>query len=168
MARAKVVKLRKNAPARTASPARDEAAPDAALPAGIHSARIELREGASFRVRITGGPVLAARLAEGMDEAFAEECLRERRVVLVSGALDGSARIVGALQTQSTVSRDGQDALHVAGRRIRFDAKDDIEFRVGKTTLRLDAEGTVRLVGQKMTMDVATVVRILSALVELP
>jgi hypothetical protein len=58
--------------------------------------------------------------------------------------------------------------VRVEGRRIEMEARDGVSIRVGKSALRLDPSGNVRVVGQKMTMDVAEVVRILAALCELP
>ena len=139
----------------------------------IHPARIEMRapateSGVPFRVRTAGGDVLPARLAEGFEEAFAEECMRERRTVMIAAGEPGEAVILGALQTSRALSRDAHDTVRIEGKRVELEADDEVRIQVGKSTLRLDRHGVVKLVGQKMTMDVAAVVRVLSALVELP
>jgi len=160
MTRAKVVKLRK--PAETPI----ESAPPTLAP-GVHPGRIELQSRGAFRVRTLAGEVVSARLHEGFDPEFAEECLRDKRTVFVAQGPDG-ALLLGALQTSRAVSRDAHDTLRVRGKRLHLEADDGIAIQVGKSTLRLDAQGNVKIVGQKMTMDVAAVVRVLSALVELP
>ncbi|MBK8258049.1 MAG: hypothetical protein IPK82_35955 [Polyangiaceae bacterium] len=138
-----------------------------ALPPGIHGAQVLGREGAGFAVRTLDGQIWAATLGDQVEEAFVEECLAERRTVLVSPSLDGVA-ILGAIQSRRTVVRDGHDTVRVEGRRVEIEAKDGISFKVGKSALRLDPQGNVRVVGQKMTMDVAELVRILAAMCELP
>jgi hypothetical protein len=51
---------------------------------------------------------------------------------------------------------------------VEIEADEGLVLQVGKSSLRLDNQGTVKLGGRKMTIDVAEVVRILTALVELP
>jgi hypothetical protein len=80
----------------------------------------------------------------------------------------GEVVILGALQTSRALARDAHDTVRIEGKRVELEAEDGIAIQVGKSTLRLDRHGVVKLVGQKMTMDVAAVVRVLSALVELP
>jgi hypothetical protein len=157
MARAKVVKMQK-----------PRARAVAALGPGIHPARIEMRADGAFRVRASTGELLRAELGEHFEDAFAEECMRERRTVLVTAGPAGDAVILGALQTSRAVARDAHDTLKIEGKRVEIEAEDGISIQVGKSTLRLDKHGAVKIVGQKMTMDVAAVVRVLSALVELP
>jgi hypothetical protein len=158
MARAKVVRLRK-----PAVPARVEA-----LPPGIHVGRIEMRADGVYRVRTLVGATVSARLGPEIGEDFAEECLRDRRTMLLTPDETGDALILGALQTASVTSRDAEDIVRLRGKKVEIEADDGITLQVGRATLRLDAKGAVKIGGQKMTMDVAEVVRILSALVELP
>lgn len=159
MAKGKVVRLRK-ADA-VAAPDREEARQ------GLSIGKIELRAETAFRVRLVGGRLVSAKLAPDVDEGFAEECLRDKRTVLVVME-EGGAVIAGALQTSKAVSRDAHDAVRIEGSRVRIEADEGIDIAVGKSSLRLDKSGAVKIVGQKMTMDVATVLRVLSALVELP
>ena len=63
--------------------------------------------------------------------------------------------------TTVTLDAAGEDDLRAALEMAHGHA-------VGKSTLRFGKEGTVKFVAQKMTLDVAEVVRVLSALVELP
>ena len=182
MARAKVVKLRKPAEQRvetTAPKLEAKRTPHSrvleprrtphsrVLEPGIHPGRIELQSRGAFRVRTLAGEIVSARLHEGFDAAFAEECLRDKRTVFVTQGPDG-ALLLGALQTSRAVSRDAHDTLRLSGKRLHLEADEGIAIQVGKSTVRLDAQGTVKIVGQKLTMDVAAVVRVLSALVELP
>lgn len=155
MTHAKVVKLK---PRVAAAPA---------LPPGIHAARVEGRAGARFQVRTLAGERVVARLAEDVEEAFIEECLAERRTVLVTPGEDGAV-ILGALQARRSAARDDHDTVRLEGRRVELDATDGVSIRAGRSALRLDPQGTVRVVGQKMTMDIADVVRVLSASCELP
>ena len=158
MAKAKVVRLSKpSASARTET-----------LPAGIHVGRIEMCSDGVYRVRMLTGAMVSARLGPEIGAAFAEECMRDRRTMLLAPGESEEALILGALQTASTASRDALDVVRLRGRRVEIEADEGLVLQVGKSSLRLDNQGTVKLGGRKMTMDVAEVVRILSALVELP
>jgi hypothetical protein len=158
MAKAKVVRLRK-----PAALARTEA-----LPAGIHAGRIEMCSDGVYKVRTLAGAMVSARLGSEIGEVFAEECMRDRRTMLLTPGESEEALILGALQTASTTSRDALDIVRLRGRRVEIEADEGLVLQVGKSSLRLDNQGSVKLGGRKMTMDVAEVVRILSALVELP
>lgn len=157
MARAKVVKLRE-----AAAPAA------AALGPGLHPAELEMRVKGAYQARTPAGAIVRARLSPGFEEAFAEECMRERRTVLLAAGEAGEAVVLGALQTSRDLARDAHDTVKIEGKRVEIEADEGISIQVGKSTLRLDKHGAVKVVGQKMTMDIATVVRVLSALVELP
>lgn len=169
-ATSKVVKMRKPADGSGASGASGGRSPKAAsqLAPGLHAAHIEMGAKSSYRVRLTTGEIVAARLAPGVEKAFVEECLRARRTVLVSGGADGEPVILGALQTARSVERDAQDTLRLGGRRVELRADESVSIQVGGATMTMDKGGAVRLAGNKLTMDIAEVVRVLSALVELP
>jgi hypothetical protein len=94
--------------------------------------------------------------------------MRERRTVLLTPGADGDVVMLGALQTARGVSRDARDNVKLEGAHVEIEAKEGVVFHVGKSTLKLDRQGAVKIVGQRMTADVAEVVRILSALCELP
>lgn len=155
MARAKVTKLK------------PRTAPDPALPPGIHAARVEARRGALFEVRTLAGQRARARLADDVEEALIEERLAERGTVIVAQGEDGAV-ILGALQARRAVTRDAQDTARLEARRVEIDATEGVSIRVGKSAMRLDPQGGVRIVGQKMTLDIAEVVRVLAAMCELP
>jgi hypothetical protein len=155
MARAKVTKLRATAPRPALSP-------------GLSAGTIEGRVGDSFSIRLLGGEVVSATPAPELEPAFVEECMRERRTVLVTPGPGDAVVLLGALQTARGVSRDARDNVRVEGARVEIEAREGVVFHVGKSTLKLDRQGAVKIVGQRMTADVAEVVRILSALVELP
>lgn len=161
-AKPKVVKLRK--------PSGGAKAPKAAamLAPGLHAAHIEMGAEGSYRVRLTTGELVAARLAPGVEGAFIEECLRARRTVLVSGGADGEPVILGALQTSRGVERDAQDTLRLGANRVELRAGEGVSIQVGSATIHMDKSGAIRLAGNKLTMDIADIVRVLSALMELP
>jgi hypothetical protein len=163
MSKGKVVKLRKIG----GSP---EAAPVAALGPGLHAvelASLDATDRGACQVRLGGGALLPARLSPGIEQEFAEECLRDRRPVLAA-EVGAAVVVLGALQTSRTVERDRRDALRADARRIDLRAEDAISLRVGSSELELRGDGVVRVGGQKLTMDVAGVVRVLASLVELP
>ncbi len=140
----------------------------ALLPPGLHPARIELRAGERFHVRTLEGLRVEARLAPEVEEAFAEECLREHRTVLVAPGAEGTAILLGALQTARGVSRDRHGMTRIDGRRIELEAEDGLVLRVGKSKFILDRQGTVKVVGRKMTMDLSDLVQVLSLRCTLP
>ncbi len=148
MGKTAVVKLKKRVPgARVAS-----------LGPGVHPARIDLRAGDRYSVHTFAGERTEARLARDVDEALAEECLREQRTVLVTQNEDGVPVILGALQTSRGAS----------GKRVEIEAEEGLVLRVGKSALVMEKDGTVKIVGQKMSLNLAEVVRVLSTRCELP
>ena len=97
-----------------------------------------------------------------------DECLRDRRMVLLSQGEDGP-EIIGAVQTQpSAATVDRQQQIEMRGERLELDAAKQISLRVGDTTLELRRDGSVRLAGNRLTMDIAALVKVLSAKMELP
>jgi predicted polyphosphate/ATP-dependent NAD kinase len=143
-------------------------ASSALLAPGVHPARIEMRAGVRFQVRTLDGLRVEARLAPEVEDAFAEECMREHRTVLVSPGGEGSAVLLGALQTSRGVLRDRHGLTRIDGKRIELEAEDGLVLRVGKSKILLDRQGTVKVVGRKMTMDVSDLVQVLSLLCKLP
>ncbi len=139
-----------------------------ALAVGLAVVTIELRTDQSLRVRTRSGSALPARLDPSFEPELALECLRDHRPVLAEIGADGEAVLLGALQQRRGASRDAHDTLELTGKRLELGASDEVRIKVGKSVLRLDKHGVVRMTGQKLTMDVAAVVRVLSALVELP
>ncbi|AKT40742.1 hypothetical protein [Chondromyces crocatus] len=138
-----------------------------ALARGVHPGRIEVRSRDAWRVRLLDGTLVRARPADEVDPALLDDCFRARRTVLVAAGPAG-ALILGALQTASAPAREADGAVRVRGRRVEVQADEGIELRVGASAIRLDERGVIKMVGNRMTLDVAAVVRVLSALVELP
>lgn len=160
-----------------ASAARRRAPARAQVTPGLTVVTIELADVAKgtsgekshpYRVRTASGAPLPASLAPGFDEAFARECLRDYRAVLAEVRDDGTASLVGALQTRSHVSRDDQDTAELSGKRVEIRADEEARIVVGKAALKLGKDGQVRLVGNRATIDMAALVKVMSALVELP
>src|SRR6185437_17116132 len=80
-------------------------APEPALAPGLHAATIELALKGSFRLRTMTGEQVKARLGPGVDPALADECLKQRRTVLVTAGPKG-AIIVGAVQVTASERRE--------------------------------------------------------------
>jgi hypothetical protein len=134
---------------------------------GLHAARIEGGAEGRLTVRLGSGELVTAIAGEGLEPAFLEECTRDRRTVLVSGEGDAIV-IVGALQTSRAIERDSVDRARVVAQRIDLIAEEGVRIQVGKALLEMEANGAVRIGGDRLTIDMATVVRVLAALAELP
>jgi hypothetical protein len=158
MAKTTVVKMRRRAPAASL----------AALGPGIHPAKIDVCAGDRYRVRTLAGERLEARLGDGVEVGFAAECLREQRTVLVTPGEDGQAVILGALQTSRALLRNDAGSVKARGKHVELEADEGLTLRVGKSALVMDRHGVIKVTGQRMTMNIAEVARILSALCELP
>ncbi|WP_437325253.1 hypothetical protein [Sorangium sp. So ce381] len=157
----------------TARPARGEAKP---LGPGLHpgvvemiAARGEEESGArpAFQVRSSDGRRLLATLAAGVSPAFIEECMREGRTVVLADAPGGVA-ILGALQTASAPAPDAHGTLALDARHLRLRARETLELEVPGSSLRIEPGGAVRIEGDRLVIDMAALVRIFSARVELP
>lgn len=157
---------------RPSSPGGRERSPDsgarraAQLGEGLVPGRIAALTGDVAVVELLGGGRVEATPADDVDPGFLAECLRARRTVLVTKAGSG-VLLLGALQTSSQVAASGAE---VAIRASRFvvDATDGLVLRVGQTEVALDPRGAVRFAGEKMSVAVAKVFRVLSATAELP
>ena len=141
--------------------------PEPTLGPGLHAGQLDRAEGDGYRVVILGGPTITARAAGEVSPELLEECLRERRTVLVSAGARGPV-ILGALQTAPTVTRGEGAPLRIDAAEIDLRAAEAFTVRVGSAALRIDADGTVRVAGKRMTLDMAALVRVLAAKVELP
>ena len=134
---------------------------------GLHAARIEGAGEGAVTVRLASGELVAAIPGASLEVAFLEECTRDRRTVLVSEE-NGAVVILGALQTARAIERDSVDRARIAAQRIDLVAEDGVRIQVGKALLEMEADGAVRIGGDRLTLDMATVVRVLAALAELP
>ena len=128
---------------------------------------IELATPNDYRVRLLDGEVVAAKPATGCEPALLSECLRERRTVMLSYTPDGPL-ILGALQTRSSATETRDGLTQIDSERIELNADSAICLRVGGSTVELRKDGTLRIAGQRLTMDIATLVKVLSGRVELP
>lgn len=123
------------------------------------TALVEMGADGLYRVRLRGGELVRAELDDGIDPRLVEACMRERRRVVIEN--DGErAFILGALETRMTQP--------VAAERLELTGEDSVVLRAGQSELCLHANGKVTLRGNDLTMDVARLVKLLSAKVELP
>ncbi|WP_437741781.1 hypothetical protein WMF39_40270 [Sorangium sp. So ce1504] len=156
----------------TARPARGEAKP---LGPGLHPGVVEMIVARgeesdarpAFQVRSSDGRRLLATLAAGVSPAFIEECMREGRTVVLADAHGGVA-ILGALQTASAPAPDAHGTLALDARHLRLRARETLELEVPGSSLRIEPGGAVRIEGDRLVIDMAALVRIFSARVELP
>jgi hypothetical protein len=93
-----------------------------------------------------------------------EECLKQRRPVLVTAGAKGLI-IVGAVQVTASERRE---KLRLEGEEIELCAGNRIALRVGKSLLVIDAHGAIQMVGEGITLKMAKAVRVRSANLELP
>jgi hypothetical protein len=173
MKKASVIRLPEKAPrGRGAGPSRaqggEPAAPraGAAIGEGLVPGRIARIEGEVVEVELLGGGTVQATPSDEVEPAFVAECLRVRRTVLVTRT-PGGVVLLGALQTGAQVAASGAESA-VRARRFVVDASEGLVLRVGQTELSLDPAGVVRFAGEKMSVAVARVFRVLSATAELP
>jgi len=154
-------------------PARSKAAP---LGPGLHPGVIELcaagapRAAGSarpYRVRLGTGRRFAAALAPGVSPAFAEECMRDGRTVVLMDTPDGAA-IAGALQIASAPVPDERGTLCLEAKHVRLRAEQTLAIEVPGASLLVEPNGVVRMEGDRLVIDMAAIVRIFSARVEIP
>ncbi len=134
---------------------------------GLHVARIEGAAEGGITVRLASGELASAVPGENVERTFVEECTRDRRTILVSEQ-NGTIVILGALQTARAIEHDAAGRARITAPRIDLVAEDGVRIQVGKALLEMEANGAVRIAGDRLTMDMATVVRVLAALAELP
>jgi hypothetical protein len=140
----------------------------AALGPGIHAATVELKNGASYRVKLLDGRRAKATVAPGVSPKLLDECLRSRRLVMLADGEDGPT-VIGALQT-APVPQVQEDAgvYEVKAKEIRFKAATSIVLETGSSSLVLEKSGLARVAGDRLVIDVATLLRVLATKVELP
>lgn len=146
---------------------REAAARPEALGAGLHAGTIELRSGASYRVRTTAGTQIRAVLGDGIDPELAVECLRASRLVILCDTERGPT-ILGALQTTRSMVHEPDGTLTIEAKAIHLRAEKGIRIEAGQASITLDEAGAMRTEGERLVIDMSSNVRVLSALVELP
>ncbi|MCC6556958.1 MAG: hypothetical protein IT372_28735 [Polyangiaceae bacterium] len=134
----------------------------------MHGAFIELKAGRAYQLRTTDGRRVTAALADGVDPALADDCLRRGRMVIASDTPRGP-EIAGALETSLAAARDeGDGVVTVEARELRLRADRALSIEVGAAALSAEQSGALRLTGDRLVIDMAALVRILSSKVELP
>jgi hypothetical protein len=126
---------------------------------GLHVGVVELMSNGAYRVALMTGGHVRADLDPGVSPAFVQRCMKAGRNVLLADGSRGPT-MLGALQT------DDEDASIEDSLRLRADK--EIAFEVGSTRLLLTSDGKIRIEGRDLAMDVSSLVRFLSARVELP
>lgn len=134
---------------------------------GLHGGVIELAADSQYRVRLLSGDRVSATLLPGVQPDLALECLRTSRTVLLVDS-DRGPMIAGALQTSVAVERDADGIVEVRAREIRLRADTALLIEAGPVTIRADESGALRMEGDRMVLDMAALVRVLSARMELP
>lgn len=144
---------------------------DTALGPGLHPGRVEMAAAGAarpaYQVRLGSGRLLAAGLGAGVQPSFIEECMREGRAVVLMDSPHGAV-IAGALQTASAPAPDARGTLELSARHLRLRATETVEIEVPGSSLRIEPGGAVRIEGDRLVIDMAALVRIFSAKVEVP
>ncbi len=138
-----------------------------ALPPGLHVGLVEMAGETDIRVRLLDGTRTRAACDPSVDPALIGECLRTgRRVLLVAGKTGPT--IIGAVQTSRSVEYDVDGRAVLRAREIRLRAEEGVSLETGTVSLRLESGGAVRIEGNRMVIDVSSLLKVLSAQVELP
>ncbi len=138
-----------------------------ALGPGMHAGTVELESGGSYRVALAAGGHVRAHLEKGLSVRFVETCMKTGQKVLLLDTPRGP-EILGALHAPRELPGGEEESVELKGKTIRLRATDEVQIQVGKSTLRLDKTGAARLEGRKLVLDIASLIRMLSARVELP
>lgn len=134
---------------------------------GVHAATVELAIEDRFRVRTYAGDSVTARLGDGVQLEFVQECMRAGRPVLLNDGPKGPL-ILGAIQTES-VSRSTQDgAISMNGETLSLTAETAIELKVGESSLVLHRDGLVEIRGDMLRIEQSKLIRLVASKVELP
>lgn len=138
-----------------------------ALGPGLHGAIIELKAGRAFQLRTTEGRRVTASLADGVDPALADDCLRTGRMVIASDSPRGP-EIAGALTTSLPAARHEEGVVTLEAKELRLRAERALSLEVGPVSLSAEDSGAMRLEGDRLVIDMAALVRVFSSKVELP
>jgi hypothetical protein len=152
---------------KTTTSSRKKAAEAPSLGPGLHGATVELASGDKLRVRTATGVRLHVTLSDHVERELVEECLRTGRRVVLEETERGPA-IVGALQTTRAVALAPDGTLDLRARELRLRSEGPLVIESGSTALRVDETGALRLEGDRMVIDMSSLVRFLAARVELP
>jgi hypothetical protein len=144
-----------------------------ALGAGLHGGYVELETAGPpqrFRVRLADGRVVTATPDGGVDPELLRDSMRARRmVILVDGPEQGVPRIVGALAIERPIAtRERGDRVTIHARELRLAADERLRLEAGPVAVTADESGKMRLEGDRLVIDMAALVKVLSLKVELP
>ncbi len=130
-------------------------------------ATLDRAEADAYLVVLPDGTTHQATLGPGVDPELAQQCLREQRPMLVR-TVGSELLLIGALQTQVSPvsSRDG--VVTVSGRHVRLEGEREVELAAGQGRLSFKGDGKLSLLGERLTMHVASLVKIIASKVELP
>ncbi len=147
----------------------DESAPISGrqpMASAFDAATIEARHGDGYRVRFIDGTRHQAQLARGVSPGLADECLRDGRIVLLALRHEPPL-IIGALQTAASVVTQHDGVVTVAGRDVRLEATRGIALEAGSSRLHLSS-AKLQIWGERLTMHVASLIKLVASKVELP
>ncbi len=137
-----------------------------ALGPGVHLGVVEMRSGSSYRVKLMAGGHARATRGPGVGAAAVDRWMDQAQTVVLADG-DRGPLLVGALEKPLDDEGRGGARL-VSGRSIRIDAEDEITLTVGSISLKLNKAGAAELKGEKLVIDVAAIMKVLAARVELP
>src|SRR4051812_36991680 len=118
-----------------------------AVGAGLHAASVELVSGGSLRLRLPSGERITAVLGDGVERELVEECMRERRHVIVCDSPRGPL-VLGALQTARVIARDERGNLTLEAKDVRIVAERLLVLEAGAAALRLERAGVLKAEGE--------------------
>lgn len=135
--------------------------------AGIDAATIEARDGDGYTVRLSNGELAPATLGRGVKRALADECLREGRTVLLCWQGD-DAVLLGALQTDASAVTLRDGVVTLAGDEVRLEATQRVQLEAGASRIVLTDNGKLHIWGERLTMHIASLIKLVASKVELP
>ena len=135
---------------------------------GCHAATIELKTGAAYRVKLLDGRRAKATLARGVSAKLIDTCLHARRAVMLTDG-DRGPVVIGALQTAPVPEVHGETGVfEVNAQEIVLRADASVVLQVGASRVSLDKSGLARIDGERLVIDVGTLLRVLATKAELP
>jgi hypothetical protein len=134
---------------------------------GLRPGTIESRSDEAYCVRTLDGEQVVAVLGPRCSAALAEECLRDARVVLLY-AESSRLVILGALQTEPSAFARHDGVVTLRADELHLEASQRVRLQAGPSRLDLLANGKLQLWGERLTMHVAKVIKLIASKVELP
>ncbi len=135
---------------------------------GCHAATIELKTGTAYRVKLLDGRRAKATLACSVSTKLVDACLHSRRTIMLAEGERGPV-IIGVLQTAPVPEVHGETGVfEVNARDVVLRADASIVLQVGASKFTLDKSGVARVDGERMVIDVDTLLRVLANKAELP